>query len=282
MTEVQGPDDAAPSVPRKKRRVIVWVIAASLTLGLLAAGIVFRISLSRSEPLTVVGSVGSERWIRTEHPFERTKYVASFTYGVETWFAFEVRNDGRWPVTITGIERTQSDEVALFRITGLRMWRCVLPGCDGGLAGYDESVPFKPVELRRGRGSVELFIIGRFGDCQFFQPGSTSFFSSVNLYGRVLGISRTFKLRLGFDLAAPSPPAKDCPTAEKLGAQHISSSIEGILGSLDLLQVCLTEPKKGCYAVAREGYSYAPVKPGDRVRLTPGPDGRVAQVEFAR
>lgn len=165
-------------------------MAAALALLALAA-VAAAVYVARYRPLVEGDSFtpGPSGRLQFDAFVDRASYYRyRYRDGARTWFELPVRNAGRIPVTVTGVERDPPHWKGLLVITGART-----------------RLPF---HLAGGQ-ERRLVVAGRFANCEWYAPHTSVTMSAIGVRYRVLGLSKTMSLPLRQRLTVPAPPR--CP-----------------------------------------------------------------------
>ncbi len=269
--------DVAGPIPSQRTGGWWKVVLLACLCAFLIGGAIVRSAISRYAPLASDSFWNSEDWQippndeDVRRALNRSFRTATYRFGTTTTYAFGIDNHGRWPVKVTGIELPGPDELRLMRPERVSM------ASRFNSYGNDELIPFAPFTLEPGQGR-HVAISARFGDCRWYEPGSSQALESVGVRFRFAGVDLTQNLELRRVLVVESPPSEECPEPRALGAQPLTSTLDGTLAKLDHNLVCI-DSVTNCYGIPTHQWSRDPdLKIGDRVRVTPGNDQMVGDV----
>lgn len=141
-------------------------------------------------------------WLGGYRPLETTKVVAvdaDYRDGEQTHYVLWLVNSGRLPVQVKEIN-LESDRTPLLVRTGARLGERL-----------DKSRPFETFTL--GRGEIQpVLVVGRFDNCEAYEPGATTHRTVQLVRYRVLGLvpaEQEVELARAIQVSAPRDDA--CP-----------------------------------------------------------------------
>jgi hypothetical protein len=199
VTEQEAPALWQP--PPLRRWILFVSIAVMLSLAIGGAGLY----LARYQPL----ANGSSGWVGPDASHVSPAgdgYALSYQDRKTTMFAFTLRNQGPWGVTVTELVPGDPDTFQLLRITGGRLGK----EPEQTIAQPGSSEAFKPFGLGPGHERW-IFVLARFSNCDKFALQTSNIINEVEIRYRVLGFSKTTAVGLGVSLRVDSPPDSGCP-----------------------------------------------------------------------
>jgi hypothetical protein len=134
---------------------------------------------------------GTDAESRTEESRTEMRFV--FGPGRQATFGVSIRNRGRWPVTITGINDGPGDQ-QVFKVVRLAMNHVDNPGAV--VLDPAAAVPFRSVSVAAGT-ELPVFVTITMPDVQM-APGSGLFFEHLVVDYEVLGLPRQQRVPMGF------------------------------------------------------------------------------------
>jgi hypothetical protein len=128
----------------------------------------------------------------------RGSFVLRYQDGEEAAVAFDVRNRGPLPVTVT--------EVGLPTAAGDHMFQTV--GVEVDAEGTAE--PFRPFTLRPGEART-VVIRARFGSCAYYTERAVEIHEVHPFRMRVLGLPMSAEVTYPYRIVVRSPTIQNCP-----------------------------------------------------------------------
>jgi hypothetical protein len=204
--DLHPPDTEVISTPppqRRPRRRGWWIAAVVgiVVVGLVAGGLY----LTRYEPLVVDGSATSGQYVDNQHT-DLDGDLQAFVYhdGGLILEGLSIRNSGRVPITITGVEQSPGGWVGLITVEEPRL------GAESNPSSLAASQPFHPFTLAHEQDQW-LDVAFRMGHCANFDPGTSMNTTAVSVLFTALGVHRSQQLTLAPGIWVNAPPAGACP-----------------------------------------------------------------------
>jgi hypothetical protein len=136
-----------------------------------------------------------------------TRKVAVVPYrdGAQAVYGLAIRNDGPLSVKVTEVTKPErpDESVFMFRPVAVRMAEREGPETH-------TTAPFKPFTLKRDEQRY-VEVVGRLGDCEHYEPGSSEVLDSQPVKFKVLGQTLTDDIELPSRIEIRYSAATHCP-----------------------------------------------------------------------
>jgi hypothetical protein len=169
-----------------RRRTVAIALAVAVVVGVVVGGRAWVRGQDYLEPGSTSRVPADARIVRNQDaPPDEAEETAQVPYrdGAQVVYGLSVRNDGPLSVKVTEVARPEApaESSFMFRVVDVRM-------ATREFAGTDARVPFRPFTLGRGEERY-VEVIGRLGDCEFWEPRSSETVARQSVRFEVLGQS---------------------------------------------------------------------------------------------